>query len=149
MKMTPNSPGNETKADGLADDCEVYRAVLKPRFYDKRSKHILFGAFLRRPQDISGLSVYLKSLRTIESICQQFNLTAVGSLMVGDVRSVPVGPDLNVIQKGADPAHANSAGLPADGEDEIFANKLAFELARICRVAIQNCSVPRKTRPVS
>ena len=120
--MTQNFPGNETDAAPLADDCEVYRAILKPRFYDKRSSQILFGAFLRRPQDVSGLSVYLKRLRTIESICQQFNLAAVGSLSVGGVRSISVGPELDVIQKGADPAHANITGLPVNGNDEILAN---------------------------
>ena len=134
MKMTQNSPGTETEADSLADDCKVYRAILKPRFYDKSSSQILFGAFLRRPQDVSGLSVYLKRLRTIESIRQQFNLAAIGSLTVGEVRSVHVGPELDVRQKGADPAHANIIGLPANGEDEILANKLAFELARRCKV---------------
>ncbi len=128
----------------LADDCLVYRAVLKRRHIDKNSNQILSGAFLRRPpgedgtpKDVNGLSVMLAEQWPVSKICSRFNLHAVCSLSVAQIRTVPdVDPRLDVVQQTLhdyETGHANITGLPAYGEDAIKADNLAVELSIRCR----------------
>lgn len=117
------------------DNIEVYRAVLKGIWFDKTSRRILSGAFVRKIRDISGLSVYLAERRTVESICKQFDLKAVGCLTLKSIRSIPSETQLDVVQTSRDHLdHANIRGLPAYGKDGILAEELASQLANCCAI---------------
>lgn len=130
----------------LPCSCIVYRAVLNNPFRDRVSGKILRGAFLRRkpkkdgtPRDVKGLSVGLYQEegitrnQIVERIRSTVSCFAIGSLHVGRIRDVEANPSpsLDVIQNEAD--HANIKGLPAYGENDAEAERLATHLAEQTR----------------
>lgn len=114
----------------------VFRAVLRKQHHDKVSGKILRDTFLRRPpkpdgtpNDQNGLSVNLNC--EVEDIFSYFRTVyAIGKLVVGDIRTIPTTPSLDVIRNLVN--HANITGLPEYGENVELAERLATLLSNIC-----------------
>lgn len=109
-------------------DCStiIFRAITRSR--DVVSGVILAGAFIRRPQDVDGLSIDVLSP---QSCVAGFNRHfGVGSLHVGRVRGVERA-DLDV--KVDEHPHGIIEGLPFQDENPAEAERLASLLAEMSR----------------
>jgi len=116
----------------LDDSDTVYRAISSYAGINRQGE-ILAGAFLRRlpnPEtgkirDESGVSI-ATSVAYADRLCP--SRKAVCSIIVGAIRSIDLGPNLDVILNRID--HGNIINLPyPTGADKQLAEDLASELA--------------------
>lgn len=139
--MTEIQTKQSQQWDVLSCSCIIHRAASNSPHRDKVTGKILRLAFLRRGpkddgtlRDTAGLSVNLFPEETllpeqiVEKIKSSMNRCyAVASLHTGLVRDIDSDPKLDVIRDRID--HANIEGLPAFGENDAEAERLATILA--------------------
>lgn len=124
----------------------VLRAMLGKGWIEKRTRTILSGAFFLRPNDDGKLSVSPSPIQPATALAEAAPLIArrfnkcfgVGSLLVGAVHDLGlrVGPD----PLPGDPDHHAIIGLPLKEDDPTEAERLAGQLAKLCRLVWDNPS---------